>query len=326
MKMTNNHIGDDLFLDRLHSYLESQLPFQIKSITPIRNHVFFVETSNLPFILKGFSSYHRLRLQEELTAKLREDGFPHTYSFLNLSKDPPLYFEKKYYGILEYISPSKDNFSFSNSRDREAGTQILETFHSASSRLVPSFNSKIGSYRLVDRWRLRTAKFLNNISVTKFFVQKEMIDEILDWADWSLKGLENELSSIQKGKNVILHGDVAHHNFLRSETDELYIIDFDLISIGYPSADYLQYANRILPFLNWSLDELANLKIMKDYLSDKGFMYALAYPTDIFREWNRTIRERYYEDPTKVRQVLDLTLGQYLDRQNFVKEIKNSLN
>ena len=37
---------------------------------------------------------------------------------------------------------------------------------------------------------------------------------------------------------------------MRTSKGELYLIDFDLISIGPEMADYLQYANRILPFLN----------------------------------------------------------------------------
>lgn len=153
-----------------------------------------------------------------------------------------------------------------------------------------------------------------------------MIDEMLKWADWSLKGLDEQLCTIENEKKVILHGDVAHHNFIRNPSGTLCLIDFDLISIGYRSADYLQYANRILPYLNWSLDELEKINVFKPYLLKKGFLYGLAYPTDIFREWNRLIRERQYHDPTMVRQLLDLTVEQFVERQKFVRDLKEQLD
>src|SRR5690606_14014221 len=129
-----------------------------------------------------------------------------------------------------------------------------------------------------------------------YFVQKEIINELLAWADWSLRGIEEEAWLFQSGRQVILHGDVAHHNFLRAKDQSLYLLDFDLVAIGSPHSDYLQYANRILPFMNWSFEELKEYPIFKYSLEEIGFLHALAYPTDIFREWISVIRIRSYLD------------------------------
>lgn len=323
--MKINLQGDDLFHNRLFSYLSDVFPFQVQAITPIRKQVYLIEGDEHSFILKGFSSYHRLKLQETFTSTLKKEGFNNTYSFVDYEKDPPIFFENTYYGCLEYITPSETFFSYEVEKDRLEGLSLLRQYHQITSKFAKRYGTIIGSYKLLDKWRERTAKFLTNTSIIRFFVQKEVMDEWLKWADWSLKGIEAEIDNFQKGPKVILHGDVAHHNFLRSKENILYLIDFDLISHGHESNDILQYANRILPYLNWSFDKLMEINELKPFLIEKGFLYALAFPTDIFREWNRLIRERHYDDPKKVRRILDYTAGQFPERLNFIRELKNIL-
>lgn len=319
--MTINLQGDDLFLDRLLSYLNSRFSFNIQYIAPVKNHVFKIISTKKVFILKGFHSYHRLKLQETFSHSLKKEGFKHTYSFIK-SEEDVLFFEGMYYGCLEYIVPAKIPFTYKTDRDRLEGLELLEQYHLTSSRLVQRYNTLLGRLNILRKWRERTAKFMGNISINRFFIQKEMVDEILHWADWSLKGMEKEIPLMEKKEDVILHGDVAHHNFLRSQDQRLYLIDYDLISIGQPVWDYLQFANRILPHLDWSLAELAKLNKLSGLLEEDVFIFALAYPTDIFREWNRAIRERYISKAEKLRPILDLTVNQFNERQRFFQELQ----
>lgn len=101
---------------------------------------------------------------------------------------------------------------------------------------------------------------MHNRSSIKYFLDDYIISELISWANWSLAGMVRKRRFFQKEPSVILHGDVAHHNFLRDKNGKLHLIDFDLISIGPPSFDYLQYANRILPSIDWSLGKLGSLK------------------------------------------------------------------
>lgn len=319
--MMINLQGDDLFLDRLLSYLNSQFSFKIRNITPVKNRVFKIFSPEKVFVLKGFHSYHRLKLQESFSRSLKKEGFKHTYSFLKFEEDV-LFFEGIYYGCLEYIVPAIPPFSYKSERDRLEGLELLEQYHLTSSRLVQRYNTLLTRLNILKKWRERTAKFMENISINKFFIQKEMIEEILHWADWSLKGMEKEIPLMEKKVDVILHGDVAHHNFLRSQDERLYLIDYDLISVGQPVWDYLQYANRILPHLDWSLNELGKLNMLSGFLDEDVFIFALAFPTDIFREWNRAIRERYMTKAEKLRPVLDLTVNQFSERQRFFRELQ----
>lgn len=148
---------------------------------------------------------------------------------------------------------------------------------------------------------------------------------MLAWAEWSLAGMEKFQQFFKKEPYVILHGDVAHHNFLRDGNGTLRLIDFDLISIGPASYDYLQYANRILPYIDWSFDKLVQYPQIRRFLKEKAFLYALAYPADIFREWNRMIREKSYSDNMKFKQVMDLTINQFYARKKFIEHLKKIL-
>lgn len=323
LKVKNN--GDDFFHNRLFSYLQQQLTIPIQEIRPIRKHVYLVKANSLQFILKGFSSYHRLMLQEVFTTSLKQEKFRHTYSFFQLAKKPPLFFEQMYYGCLEYITPKKEAFSYHLQKDRTEGLELLNSFHATTKKLIRKYRMLVPSFKQIEKWEERTELFLKNFSIIQYFVQKEIIYELLFWANWSLEGLQDE-SHVFDGHKVILHGDVAHHNFLRKENDELFLIDFDLISIGAPHADYLQYANRILPFINWSFQELTNYKEIKPYLTEAGFLYALAYPTDIFREWNRAIKDGTYLQKGKNQQLLEITVGQFKKRKKFFREIQKAVS
>ncbi|MGN7399801.1 aminoglycoside phosphotransferase [Cytobacillus praedii] len=314
--------GDDLYQNRLFSYLQKQLYVPIKEIKQIRKQVYKVRAEGLDFILKGFSSYYQFVLQKNFLTSLKREGFQKAYSFYSLEKEPPLLFEQTYYGCLEWIETSKNEFTFYKQLDRIKGLKLLSHFHATNEKLVDQYAGSISSFNQVGRWQERTISFLNNLPIIGYFVPKGIINEMLSWADWSLKGIEKELGVFENGKKVILHGDVAHHNFLRAKNKDIYLIDFDLISIGTPRSDYLQYANRILPFLHWSFQDLAKYKELAIYMNEKGFIYALAFPTDLFREWNRAIREQTYLQPAKIQQLLEITVGQFHERHNFIKELK----
>lgn len=314
-------MGDDFFLNRLFSYLHEQLPCEIVYIKPFGRKIYLVESSIGPFILKSFRSYEHLLKQQLLIADIKKAGFHHAYSFL-FEDHQPLFFEKVHYGCLGYIPPSLNPFSFYNPRDRQDGLTLLAEFHRSTERTVEFNNHTLEKFSLINKWRTRVTQFRNNLSLSKLFIKEELLHELLVWAEWSFNGVEREWVSIKDESLVVLHGDLAHHNIMRSRTGKLYLIDYDLIAIGNRRIDYLQYANRILPFINWSFEELAQFEKIKPFLQEKFFLYGLAFPTDIFREWNRLIREKQFDNPDIVRQLLEFTVSQFSARQRFFYQIQ----
>lgn len=321
--MKASNMGDDVLNNRLLSILTRSVPFKIKKIQKIRQHVYYLETSACPFVIKGYSSLHRLKLQEAFAASLKGEGFEQSYKFFQFL-EKPIYFNKKYYGWIEYIEPHSEPFTYLTMADRKAGMELLHSFHGITKRLAKRYERILPQFNLYEKWSERIKLFEKNRCIIEKYLSSEMIDELLDWGNLSLAEVY-KAGMGEKGQYqpVILHGDVAHHNYLRAKTGKLYLIDYDLISIGDEDADLLQYANRILPFMNWSLNQLSQYPIVHHYLQNRAFLYALMYPSDIFREWNRIIKERTYLLPQKLIPVIELTTRQFHLRQQFINDLKN---
>ncbi|WP_244906707.1 phosphotransferase [Neobacillus soli] len=321
-----NKNGDDDYFDRLLSYFQSQFYERIIGLIPIRKSVFLLKTKKNTYIIKGYRTNSRLRLQEAFTTTLRREGFTKAYLFLAPPVKEQLFFEGTYFGCIEYIAPNKIDFSFHSQKNRLDGTELLNQFHNTTASFAARYRTLLPNGRLIEKWTERLHVFSTNIPFLGYFINEPFISEIVSWAKWSLAGMEKHQAFFKKEPVVILHGDVAHHNFLRDTLGQLHLIDFDLISIGPASMDYLQYANRILPFIDWSFERLASHKHIKKYLHERAFLFALAYPADIFREWNRMIREKSYNDPVKYKQVMDLTIGQFYARKKFIDHLKDLLD
>lgn len=325
INMGTNKKGDDDYINRLFSYFQSQFQERIIQFIPLRKSVFLLKTEQNTYIMKGYSSNRKLRIQEVFTDTLKKEGFTKTYSYLTPSMKEQLFFEGTYFGCIEYILPHKTAFSFHTEKNRQEGLDLLEQFHQTTRLFEVRYRTLLSKGHLLEKWTDRLNLFTSNLPFLKYYLNEPELADMLSWAKWSLDGMKKRYQQLFKEPLVILHGDVAHHNFLRDHTGTLHLIDFDLICIGPSSFDYLQYANRILPFMDWSFEKLAMMNQMEKYTHEDGFLYALAYPADIFREWNRLIREKTYTDPTKIKQVIDLTMNQFYARKKFVAHLQENV-
>ncbi|WP_312093431.1 phosphotransferase [Niallia sp.] len=315
------HRGDDTFYYRLLSLLEKKIPAPILEISRIRKEVYLVKTSQFWIILKGYNSYQKLKIQEAFTRALKQEGFADTYQFY-VFDDEPIIIDKKVFGMIEYISPHKDSFTYNSKWSRREALQLLEHYYAVTERLVEIYKYILPSFHLMKKLEQRLAEFKCNKRIIERYLKKDMIEEIIEWADTSFNYLKKHKEYLQTKSNVILHGDVAHHNFLRDVNNKLYLIDFDLISIGPRVGDYLQFANRILPNIGWSMQHLQKMRGYSDYFKDEWFLIALMYPTDILREWNRIIRNKDFNNDFLLEQVLLLTTDQYQKRKKFYHRLR----
>jgi thiamine kinase-like enzyme len=315
--------GDDVSTNRLLAILKQKTPFQIKAIKQIRENVFYIKTERQPFILKGFSSLQQLHLQEAFTDSLKKEGFHHTYSFHQIT-DKPVFFKNKYFGWIEYIEPETTPFTYQSHKNRQGGLDLLKEFHEKTRNISRRYETLLPKFNLFEKWVERTSRFQSNLPIIRYFLPKQVINNAMEWAHFSLEGMRKENLNFGDEKHpLIIHGDVAHHNYLKSKLGSLYLIDFDLISIGYESADLLQYSNRIFPFINWSLNDLAKYPYINKYLNNRAFLFALMYPSDIFREWNRSIKDKTYHLPKRILPIVELTVNQFHLRQQLINDLKN---
>lgn len=290
---------------------------KLRGIDRIRSNVFIVYTSHGAFLLKGFSNKRKLEAQKLLTKKLKENGFSKTYEFI---RDIPSFdYQDETYEWIEFLAGSNNKFTYNSSSNRKDALELLDKFHKTTRGFYKSLPVSI--FDQLEKWKERMYEFEDNIPAVKKIVPTDYVEEWLKWGKSSLAGLSRYEREFYDEPYCIVHGDVAHHNFFRKKNGSLYLIDFDLISKGPPVIDYLQYCNRIMPHIQNS-SQLFDLKQIKQYEDNPAFLYALTYPTDIFREWNRLIRNRD-QDQSSLHAVWKLSVEQGKRRMKLYREISS---
>jgi hypothetical protein len=276
------------FQDRLFSKIK-ELIGRPESIDQLRGDVYLLTFKNeKPLIVKAFSSYDKWNRQQIFTRLLKRNGFDQTY---RMYREPePFQLEDMWFGFIEYLPSSNTPFTFSNPTDRMEGAQLLEAFHNCTDNI----SLPLPLYNQVRKWQDRLALFRHHARSISKQIPESIVNEWIAWGEWSLKGLIANRMYFNQEKNTIIHGDCAHHNFLRKQDGKLALIDFDLIAIGPRLYDYLQYANRILPHLTNPVHDIWKYPQINAYRENPAFLYALAYPSDIFREWNLLFKTRYH--------------------------------
>ncbi len=265
--------------------------YQSMQLKRIKPGVFLLETKKRNMIVKQFRSMRSYCKQLYLTQRLHQIGFSYTSSFV---LDLPVFVHDNcVYGFLHYISPAKSSFRFSSIEQCQEGLTLLSSFHRHTSALVPELANGIARFNQIEKWQVRLSEFSKYVEQIEHPMYKQLFEIYQLMGKRSLIGMRNH--QLNDEKECMIHGDVAYHNFLRAENGVLFLIDFDLHTCGSAKVDYLQFANRILPSCQFSLEKLSMFPQLKGFLSENYFLEALCYPTDVFREWNRIEREQGFD-------------------------------
>ena len=293
---------------------------QLHKIVTKSKDVFIVHTSKKRYVVKGFYSNEKLNAQKKLIKLLKENGFNNTYDFIE--KFRSFTYDGTIFVWLKFLHSGEEKFEFDTNSNRQAGLDLLEKFHGTASHFYKQIS--VNYFDQLEKWEERFDDFKRNLPSVQRYVDSKILKEWLDWGEFSLNGLRQYEGDLYKEPNTIVHGDVAHHNFFYTRDGTLNLIDFDLIHKAPPLLDYLQYANRIMPFLQNS-DELWSYRQLNNYKDNPAFLYALLFPTDIFREWNRIVRERMFKENGYVHSVWKMTVQERKYRMELYNDIKELL-
>ena len=302
----------------------NQLNVSIRAMKQIKPGLMLVQTEKGRLLVaKQFKNESSLLKQMEFLALLKEAGFHRSYTFSEAF--PPFGYAGSSIGFLTYISPHDKAFSYRNKEERLEGLMLLKKMHAASKRISHLLSHVPDQpFNQVSKWKERLAEFKRNEEIIKPFIPEAVYQEYVSMGKWALEGLLGE--EIGKGDEpVIIHGDLAHHNFLRRNDGKLFMIDFDLMARAPAIIDDLQYANRLLVYNGYSLEEILGMLPFREYRLHRHFMIGLAYPTDIYREWNRVCRENLWTDRRRMKSMYDYTLNDFQERRRFFKKIKRTV-
>ncbi|RAK17296.1 hypothetical protein B0I26_11215 [Anoxybacillus vitaminiphilus] len=302
--------------------LKKEYGFQVEKITFIKRNVWLIDTTEGIYVLKGYSSFRQAALQVIFMKSLKQMEFQAVPCLrTNTLRSGVVYFHSLYWILQDYIA-TQTPFCFTSLQDRSDGLNLLEQYHHYSGRLLehPFLCLYLPRYQLYEKWIQRYERLLYFLPFIRRKIHAEKVGFILSSAHLSLKNLARFYHSFTEENDSIIHGDVASHNFLRTDDKKLYLIDYDLLAVAPKSIDYLQYANRILPFLEWSFTELQKLPQINEQLTKKWFLSALMFPADLLREWNAALT-KYSSESRFLIKAVEYTNSQFESRKQFVEEI-----
>ncbi|MCP3741213.1 aminoglycoside phosphotransferase family protein [Rossellomorea sp. BNER] len=298
-----------------------KLNLKYAQLQEIKQGKWLLSTHNDKWFLKEFSTEKKFMKQLILTKELLKRGFNQVLAFHPFHQTSPIRFEGKIYGLMEWLDHEQD-FDYSLEYNRQYALQTLKQLHYVTKTILserPKLSKYFDENNYLNKWESRLGEFTNNIPYLQTFIPLYYLQAYRQWGEWALYKLKN--MSGNHTNSCIIHGDVAHHNFLLSNKGKLYLIDFDLASIAPEEVDDLQFANRILPYLKWSTNELFSPSLYHVYKEDNVFLMALIYPTDIYREWNRFLRENNHYKFKVWKYLMNLSIDQFSSRMSFIQKI-----
>lgn len=317
----------DGFNSRLLLYVKRKTGINFRKISPIKKGVWIASSSEESWVIKEFLNPEKLKQQILFTNLLQMHGFKNTYKFHRIHETGPCFFEKKCLGILQLIESDKDtSFNYDSLENRRDSLALLCHFHSVSSKCLPMLKDHLYKSNLLEKWERRLKNFKRNCRTLKESSVYPYLNRYIQLGEFALQSMREHQSYYFKKPHCILHGDLAHHNFIRKIDGSLFIIDFDLIGIGPKEIDILQYCNRILPSIDWSPSRLfSEGEAISQYDKDVPFLAALLYPADIFREWNYFFNYDKKKRKKQWRYLKEVTFHQFEKRMRFSKWILDQI-
>lgn len=318
MKVNNENQRDDSYQNRLSSFLLCEGELTVSDISLIKQDVFLAKkTETEIFILKKHRHKAIVNQQWDFFGQINEEGIVPFQLFPNGKK-----FIADHAGLWT-IAPFKDGekLRYKYQQDREKAVRALHCFHAAAQHIY--VQAPVRRDLFPDRWIRRLNKFRMTECLFKENGFKTLYQEIIQVTQYYLQKMERidwEQDEQKARKNGCWqHGDVAAHNFIQG--DRTYLIDFDLLACGAQLYDYIQLAQRFLPYIGWDLDELLRLRMVGEEDMHK-WLTAVFVPSDLIREWLFFLS---HGSTAAVRQYLSQMEKAWSERRVFLKKAQKML-
>ena len=315
MRINNLYGKGDDFFHRLLLSVQRELNEPVLAYKLIKKGKWKILLPSGPWFLKEFSSEEKLKQQLALIHMLHSVHFFKTAEPHPLQKEKVILFQKHCYGVFRWIESAVPPFSYNSEKERNQALTLLNEFHIGTQSFYPMLLSVIPRFDQTKKWQERYREFQANISKLESFLSLDIIKRYLLMGE---KALELIAKSNIQDEMGIIHGDVAHHNFIKDRFHRLFLTDFDLAAIAPQTYDYIQFAMRILPILRWNESLLWRHPMLNKYQEDRSFLIHLLFPSDIYREWNR-----FFKSPqnSHLKYVYKLTVKELNERTAFFNRL-----
>lgn len=154
---------------------------------------------------------------------------------------------------------------FENPIDLRNTAQGLAKFHNAAHDIKLNFNSRNNINKMVTRYKHRIRDLESYKRIADIHVNKSEFDKIyIEYFDYYLNCSKAALQHISNSpyralcedKKTLCHHDLAHHNIIIGNDNNVYFIDFDYSVIDLPYHDLANLITKAAKNNSWSTDVL----------------------------------------------------------------------
>ena len=172
---------------------------------------------------------------------------------------------------------------FSSKEDRIAALTLLHQLHTTSYK-VKWDNRMLPTAKVLLKWQLRFIRFKQQLPLLSYYFPKKWIQQLVQYGEKALVDMYQAEEKLATKPFTLLHGDVVHHNFLVCSDHSMRLIDFDLAQLGEPEDELLLWMHRVLPNMNYQLQQLLEEQQTLTTIPKEKF-HRLKYPNELLREW-----------------------------------------
>ncbi len=172
---------------------------------------------------------------------------------------------------------------FSKQSDRRASLKTLGALHETEAFVKWESLPFLKPYALLDKWNWRLERFRNNRQTIVSYLGENVVDQLELYSEQALACLRT--APAREVPNTLLHGDVVHHNLLKTAEGTVTLIDFDLACTGHPDVEIALWLHRVLQKVDYNAALLFNEEPRLQVLGQQAIAM-LQYPNEMLREWS----------------------------------------
>ncbi len=322
--MKINHKGgkDDFVVNRLFLFCQKNGVY-VNETNMIKHSVYLLDTDRGLKILKGYKRQEKIQRIYEFLNQMMDHSVNYVVNYEWFPTGELVCEDEQVYWTLQPYVQCERKFTYKKKKDRMDAIELLHDYHDVSKKVSEDNRFSFDTYSLIQQWSQRLKVFQTNFPMLQMYMSTSQIMSIISWSEQALNYLKKYEKEEDELGQAVIHGDVASHNFLRVNDQQIMMIDFDLASYAPVIYDYIQLAQRYLVYINCSLKRLSSHPSLCYLFQNRFFLSALLFPSHVVREWNRLLidgvtMERLY-------RLQAFTTKDLYDREHLAKSILNEL-
>lgn len=197
---------------------------------------------------------------------------------LNFQSTIPAEFDDENQMIIQPFYAATKQTNFCDPSVRKETRAVLEQLHDTEQQETWWKQMALPASSLYLKWQLRLSRIMATEDLLIRYFGKEAVLYSMEQAELAMDEFIH-----YETQHTLIHGDIAHHNFLIGPQG-MKIIDFDLASYTDPDEEWILLLQRFMPFADYDLQVLIDeqpdfLRVIEEQPS------GLRYPNEMFREW-----------------------------------------